>query len=422
MVVAGEQTTAGEERATSTFASLAVLPYRRLFLSGLIAFLAVQSQVIARGWLANELTGTNTGLGGVYMAFGVPMLIATPFGGVIADRLSKRLVIAVCQLALGVTSAWIGFGVAFDFVEYWMLLVSSAIQAIAFAFLGPARMAMTGQLVGRDLLPNAVVLGQMSLSTTRVLGPAIAGVAISIAWIGTTGVYFVSAALSVVAFTVTVRLPPGYPAQPPARSAVAEFRDGIGYVRRRRDIALLIVTSFLVVMIAFPYLAFLPRVADSIFDQGAAGYGALSAMSAVGAVGMGLLVARRAGGSQARRIQTISGFALGGSLVLLSAAPNLAAALAAVFLVGAAAAGFQSMNNSLVLALSEFEYHGRIQSLMLLSFSGFGMAALPLGALADAVGLRQTLAAMGLATTMCMAGYWLVRRPHVRRRIEAAFG
>ena len=175
-------------------------------------------------------------------------------------------------------------------------------------------------------------------------------------------------------------------------------------------------------MIAFPYLAFLPRVADSIFDQGAAGYGALSAMSAVGAVGMALFVARRAGGSQARRIQTISGFALGGSLVLLSAAPNLAAALAAVFLVGAAAAGFQSMNNSLVLALSEFEYHGRIQSLMLLSFSGFGMAALPLGALADAVGLRQTLAAMGLATTMCMVGYWLVRRPHVRQRIEAAFG
>ena len=208
-----------------------MLPYRRLFLSGLIAFLAVQSQVIARGWLANELTGTNTGLGGVYMAFGVPMLIATPFGGVIADRLSKRLVIAVCQLAMATSSAWIGFGVAFDFVEYWMLLVTSAVQAVAFAFLGPARMAMTGQLVGRDLLPNAIVLGQMSMSTTRVLGPAVAGIAIGIAWIGTSGVYFVSAVLSVVAFAVTVRLPPGRPANAPSRSPAAEFRDGIAYVR-----------------------------------------------------------------------------------------------------------------------------------------------------------------------------------------------
>ena len=125
MVVVGDQPVA-DVRTSSTFASLAVVTYRRLFAAGLIAFLAVQSQVIARGWLANELTGTNTGLGGVYMAFGVPMLIATPFGGVLADRLSKRLVIAVCLLVLAATAAWIGFGVAFDFVEYWMLLVASA--------------------------------------------------------------------------------------------------------------------------------------------------------------------------------------------------------------------------------------------------------------------------------------------------------
>jgi MFS family permease len=422
MVVAGEQVTAGDSPPSSTFASLAVVPYRRLFVSGLIAFLAVQSQLIARGWLANELTGTNAGLGGVYMAFGVPMLIATPFGGVIADRISKRLVIAACQLALAITSAWIGLGVAFGFVEYWMLLVSSAMQAVAFAFLGPARMAMTGQLVGRDLLPNAIVLGQMSLSTTRVLGPAIAGVAIAIAWIGTSGVYFLSAGLAVVAFTVTLRLPRGNPTTTSSRSAAAEFRDGLGYVRRRPDIALLVVTSFLVVMIAFPYMAFLPRVADSLFDRGAAGYGALSAVSAVGAVCMSLFAARRAGGAQARRIQTTSGFALGGCLVVLAVSPSFAAALVAVFFVGAAAAGFQSMNNALVLALSDFEYHGRIQSLMLLSFSGFGMASLPLGALADAIGLRETLALMGAATTICMSAYWLARRPHLRRRIEASFG
>ena len=420
MVVVGDQPVA-DARTSSTFASLAVVTYRRLFAAGLIAFLAVQAQVIARGWLANELTGTNTGLGGVYMAFGVPMLIATPFGGVLADRLSKRLVIAVCLLMLAATAAWIGFGVAFDFVEYWMLLVASALQALAFAFLGPARIAMTGQLVGRELLPNAIVLGQMSLSTTRVLGPAIAGIAIGISWIGTAGVYFLAAVLTVVAFAVTLRLPPGGPGAAPARSPATEFRDGLVYVRRHRDIALLIVTSFLVVMIGFPYLAFLPRVADSIFDHGAAGYGALSAASAVGAVCMSLFVAKRAGGAQARRIQTGSGFAFGCGLILLAVTPTLATALATVFLVGAAAAGFQSMNNSLVLALSDFEYHGRIQSMMLLSFSGFGMAALPLGAAADAFGLRQTLAAMGALTILCMIGYWVARRPDAQRA-DVAFG
>jgi MFS family permease len=378
--------------------------------------------VIARGWLANELTGTNTGLGGVYMAFGVPMLLATPFGGVIADRVSKRLVLATCQLALAGSSAWIGFGVAFDFVEYWMLLATSAVQAVAFAFFGPARMAMTGQLVGRDLLPNAIVLGQMSMNSTRVVAPALAGVAIGITWIGTSGVYFASAVLSLLAVAVTLRLPPGHPSAVSPRSPAREFADGLAYVRAHRDIALLIVTSFLVVMIGFPYIAFLPRLADSVFGRGAAGYGALSAMSAVGAVTMSLFVARRAGGNRARLIQTASGFAFGAGLLLLAAAPSFVAALGVVFVVGAANAGFQSMNNSLVLALSDFEFHGRIQSLMMLSFSGFGMAALPLGGIADAVGLRPTLAAMGLLTTLFMFAYWLARRPGVRRRVEAAFG
>ena len=78
-------------------------------------------------------------------------------------------------------------------------------------------------------------------------------------------------------------------------------------------------------------------------------------------------------------------FVLGG-LLFLAVSPSFAIALIAVAAVGAASSAFQSMNNSLVLGLSDFEYHGRIQSLMMLSFSGFGMAALPLGALADASG------------------------------------
>ena len=186
---------------------------------------------------------------------------------------------------------------------------------------------------------------------------------------------------------------------------------------------MLIVTSFLVVMIGFPYLAFLPRVADSIFDQGAAGYGMMSAMSAVGAV---VHVAVRGRPRRRRSRPTHPDLPPGSPSAAVSCCwqrhRTSPSALVVVLLVGAAAAGFQSMNNSLVLALSDFEYHGRIQSLMLLSFSGFGMAALPLGHLADRIGLRQTLAGMGVLTIACMTGYWLARRPGLRRRADIAFG
>jgi MFS family permease len=392
------------------FASLHVDQYRLLFIAGTISFLAVQSEIVARGWLANELTGTNRGLGGVYMAFGIPMLLATPWGGVVADRVSKRLVLVCAQLTLMATSLAIGFAVSLDAVEYWMLLVTAAVQAVAFSFVGPARMAMTSELVGRGLLTNAVVLGQMSLNLTRVVGPAFAGVAIGIVWFGTAGVYYSAAALSLVAAVLVLRLPHGRTVKTGAtRSPTRELVDGLRYVRRHRDVRLLLVTSFVVVMVAFPFIAFLPRVATELFEVGAVGYGALPAASAIGAILVSLVIAGSSGGQRTWRFQTISGMMFGVGLMLLAISPAYGVALVAVAVVGGASSGFQSTNNSLVLGLSEFAYHGRMQSLMMLSFGGFGMAALPLGAIADAVGLRTTFFGMGVVTVVAMATYLLVR-------------
>jgi predicted MFS family arabinose efflux permease len=401
----------GEPARTTTFASLTNPTYRLLFVSGAVSFLAVQAQFVARGWLANDLTGTNAGLGAVYMAFGLAMLLATPFGGVLADRLSKRNILITTQVALGASALWIGLGVQFDFVQYWMVLVVSAVQGIGLSFLAPARMAMTSELVGRELLTNAIVLGQMSMNSTRVIGPALAGVGISVAWFGLAGVYYASAFVSALGFVLLLPLPTARRDRlGPPRSPAREFADGLRYVRRRTDIGWLVLTSFVVVMVAFPYVAFLPRVATEMFDVGAVGFGAMSAVGAVGAVLMSLYMARRTRGLETWRSQSITGFGFGVGLLLMAASPTYAVVLAAIFVVGASASGFQSMNNSLVLGLAEFEYHGRLQSLMMLSFSGFGMAALPLGLLADVIGLRATFVAMGSTAIAAMSVY-LAWRP-----------
>jgi predicted MFS family arabinose efflux permease len=107
--------------------------------------------------------------------------------------------------------------------------------------------------------------------------------------------------------------------------------------------------------------------------------------------------------------------AFGLGLVALAIAPTMAAALIVLVLVGGATSAFQALNNTMVLMGSRSSFHGRMQSLMMLSFSGFGLMALPLGLLADAVGLRVTFAAMGTATTVAMAAYFVVR-PIVERR------
>ena len=401
----------------STFAALHVPAFRELWLAGLVVFFSVSAQAIARGWLARKLTGTNAGLGGVLLAFGVAMLLATPVGGVLADRLPKRLVLVISQLMLAASSLWIGLALRFDAVEYWMLMGASAIQAAAFALFGPARIAYTTDVVGPDRLSNAIVLSQMGSEAMRVIGPTVAGVIIGAMAIGLELTFMASGVLTLVAAVMTWRLPPGRKSADHVHpSPLAQLRDGIGYVSARPDLVMLVVCSLTVIMVGYPYMAFLPSVADGMFDRGSAGYGILSATSAVGAVLAGLMVARWSERHDPWFLLSMAGAAFGAFLILIGLSPTFITVAIAVALTGSMSLAFQTICNSLLLNLSAFEYHGRIQSIVMLGFSGFGIVALPLGALADRVGLRQTLVGMGSVVLITMALFMRRRRQY--RRIE----
>lgn len=393
-----------------TLASLEFPEYRNLFTAGVLIFMAVQAQQIARGQLAYELTGSNTGLGGVYLGFGLPMLLITPLSGVAADRLPKRTVLLVSQTCLVASAAWISIAGAFDVLEYWMLVGAAVLQGAGFSAFGPTRVAFTGELVPRRLIGNAVALTQMSLNSTRVFAPALAGILIAIEAVGTTGVYAITTAVMTLALVVTFRLPPRPAVAASGRSVLGELSDGVAYTRREPILKMLIVTSFVMVMAGWPYLAFLPSIANDLFDTGSTGLGLLSSVSAVAALAVTLWIAGRTRPNEAWRVQSVSGVALGVGLLAVAVAPSFAVCLAAIFLVGGAASGYQAMNNTIVLTVADLEYHGRVQSLLMLSFSGFGMAALPLGMLADEIGLRPMFAIMGGICLVTMAVYVVVQR------------
>ena len=401
----------------NTFAALEDPQYRRLWIGGLISFLAVQMEFISRGWLAFRLTGSNAGLGAVYLGFGVPMLLLTPWGGVAADRLPKRAVLMGCQLTLALSSATVAVAEIFGFLTYPLLIGTAVLQGAGFSFLGPARMAFTGELVGRERLGNAVVLQQMSMNGTRVFGPSVAGLLIGIPAFGVGGVYLLTSSLMVATVWNTSRLPHGRPPEDrEVRSPLAEMADGVRYVGNRKPILILVLTSLIVVMFAFPYVAFLPTLADRVFDVGSGGYGLMSGVSAVGALAASLLIAGRAGRAGALRIQLVAGLAFGAGVAALGFAPNFAVGLGIILCIGAASSAFQSLNNSLVLDQTDLAFHGRVQSLMMLSFSGFGMMALPLGAIADAIGIRITLLGMGTIAAGAVATSIILRLVDRRAR------
>ena len=367
-------------------------------------------QFIARGWLAFELTGTNRGLGGVFLAFGIPLLLFTPFGGVLADRVPKRLLTQVGNSLLIVSGFAVGVAVTFDALQYWMLLAASAVQAIGFAAIGPVRTAFTSELVGRELLPNAIVLQQLSMNSTRVFGPAAAGALTGIAAFGAEGVYFLTTGIMVLSTLCTLPLPTGAP--PPGatrRSPRAEFVDGLTYVRSRPVLSRHVVVLFLVVMLSFPYVAFLPSIADK-FDAGSAGFGFLNGFSSIGAVIASIYIANRARAAGAMRLQIAAGIGFGAGVAAIGAAPVFAVALLVAVVIGGSSSAFQGLNHTLAIDRTDFEYHGRVQALLMLSFSGFGLAAWPLGLLADAIGLEVTLGLMGLSTVAVMLAFASLNR------------
>jgi MFS family permease len=388
---------------------MSVPAYRLLFYSATIVTFGVMGQAVARGWLARELTGSNTGLGGVMLAFGGAMLVSTPFGGVAADRYPKRVVLLLAVLTLMTSSLAIGVAVVTDVIEYWMLLVAGALQAAAFAFYLPARISLISELVPSELLENAVVVAQMSQEATRVVAPALAGVLIGVAWCGVGGVFIGGGLSCAFAAAFVVALPRVPRRTEPTRSPLAEMADALAYMRTDTGVGMIALLTVGVVMVGFPYLTFLPTLADDRYDVGATGFGVMSGAAGLGAVIAGLVHASRDRGARPWRTIALSGAAFGVSLIALGFSDAYPLALLALAGVGASGLVFQTSTQALMLRISPLEYHGRLQSVVILGFSGFGLAALPLGLLADAVTLRVTLAGMGAMVLLMTAGFAIVR-------------
>ena len=391
--------------------------YRRLFISSAAVIFGVMGQSVARGWLAKDLTGSNAGLGGVMLAFGVAMLIATPWGGVAADRFPKRTVLLVAVAMLIASSLLTGLAVVTGVIRYWMLVAASAVQAAAFAAYLPARIASIAEVVEPEQIGPAVTLSQTAQEAMRVVAPALAGILIGLSWFGAGGVFLVAAGTSAIGAFVLFGLSPMPPRTAPTRSPIAEMVDAYHYVRRRHSLGLVALTTIGVVIIAFPYLTFLPTLADERYHVGAGGYGLMAGVAGLGAVAAGVLTPRlRWLGRSPWRTIAGSGVALGLSLIALAASSTFGLALVSLVGVGAAGLVFQTTTQSLMLTLSDIDYHGRMQSMVVLGFSGFGLAALPLGILADAVTLEVTLAGMGVVV-LVVSGAFSAKRVQHRRRL-----
>ena len=381
----------------TTFQALGNPQYRLLWISSLFSMLAFMMQWTVQAVVAFDLAGTNSAVGLVQLGIGLSMLILGPFGGVIADRVSKKPMVMWGQLIIAASFFATGAMILAGALTLVWLVLLTAIMGLVFAFLSPALQAWVGEMVPQRMLPNAVALSQLAANGSRVVGPFVAGAMLGSAAIGAGGAYLFMGALFVLVLCTVSRLP-STRAKPDAerRAVTTELMAGIQYVARDPAIRALMLIFMAVVVLGFMWQIVLPAMLERHLGRSPTDIGMILTVNAVAALVVALPLAGIVGTRWAWPAMFACITLLGIGFLLLAVAPSFESALLATLALGPGLSGFMLVNNALTMSRTDPGYFGRVMSLTMLAWGFQGALSLPFGMLADAIGERQMLGIAGI--------------------------
>jgi MFS family permease len=384
-----------------SFDSLSVPNYRRYFGGQIISLSGNWMQMVAEIWLILSLTGSGVMVGTTTALQFLPILLFGAWGGLLADRFDKRRLLIVTQAVMALPALALFAIVAAGTVQPWMVLALVFFRGSVNAIDNPTRQSFAIEMVGPDRVVNAVSLNSVLIHSARLVGPALAAIAIAIVGVGPC---FALNALTFVAMIVALwRMDPAeLEAPPPAVRERGAVRAGLRYVRDTPALAVPLALMALVGTFGLNFQVILPLLARFSFDGGASTYAALVAAMGVGSV-IGALLTGAHGRTDAR---LIAGSALAFGLLALLAAmmPSVALELPVLALLGAAAVTFAAAINSLLQLAVEPQMRGRVMALYSIVFLGSTPIGGPLaGWLAETYDPRVALllaAASGLVAAL----------------------
>ena len=392
-----------------TFSSLKVPNYRLYFAGQSISLIGTWMQITGQSWLVLVLTHSSTDLGLVVALQAAPILLLAPYGGVVADRVDKRRLMIVLQIAMGCQALVLGLLTIAGVVRLWEICLLAVILGLNNAFENSARQAFVREMVGRDELRNAITLNSVTVNAARAVGPAVGGVLIATVGIG---VCFLANATSFAAVVVSLLVmnKAALRPSPPAPRARGQLREGVRYAAKTVSIAVPLVMMSVVGLLAYEFQVSLPVLASRTFHGNSVAYGFMTASFGVGAVIGGLFTAAR--GRTGLRPMIIASTGFGIAILACAYAPVLGLAYAALLFVGWASVSFVAIGNSTIQLASEPSMRGRVIALWQVAFQGTTPIGGPLIGAIIAVSDPRTGLAVGGASCLLAAagGSWLVRR------------
>jgi MFS family permease len=376
--------------------------YVLFYVGQLVSQVGSWMQMATMPWLVyNVLHGTKTELGAISAMNSLPVLIFSLIGGLVVDRSEKRGLLVITQalqMALAFLFAWL---VASGHITIALVLLVTFAFGVVNTVDLPARQSILPELVDRHDLPSAIALGSVNWNIARIVGPSIAGLLLQRASVP---VIFVINGLSFLAvigglLLMRIRTTPA----PAGKSPLEDLREAIHYVRGEPVVQTQLLLALFPALFGFVYGVLLAPLATDVLRTGARGYGMLMAAPGIGAIIAGLTLSAAADYPYRGRVLMAGGLLWSVSLLLLSTARTLPAAIVYLAMIGWSFITQMSTNNTMLQARLPDHLRARVMSLYNMAFIGAGpFGALLAGWMGDTWDVPTALWTLGLVYGGCM--------------------
>lgn len=376
--------------------ALAYKQYSRLWQANAGSQVAFWMQQVAQAWLVLDLTGSEFTLALLAFFRSVPMLLLSPLGGVLADRLDRRRMVLTAQVILACLMLAIAILVVTNKVHVVHLAVSSLIVGTMFAVNVPARTALVAGLVPRQHLANAIGLHSATLNSARIIGPSVAGLILGA--VGIAGAYFAQVGGYLWSSLNMLRVTPPPRAPRPRSSTWADMRGGFEYVARTRIMLALMLLALGPSLFGMPLMTLLPAFVRKDLAGGPEALGFLMGALGIGALVGSALVVTFSRFRDKGRALVAAILTYGALLVLLSFTRSFAAAAAVVACMGFSQSVYMSVNQMALQLLVPDALRGRVMALRMMTFGLSPIGLLPLALVAENLGNPTAILIGGIAT------------------------
>ena len=389
----------------SVFASLKVNDYKFLSIGLLGSAFALNMQLIAQGWMVYEMTSSAIKLTWVTLSFMIPQVVFSLIGGVLADRFAKKPIIGWAPFINGLATLAMALIIFSGNASFSTFLSIGFLNGTILALSMPARTAFIPEVVGEELIFNAMAFNSACWNLARIVGPAAAGFIIAVFAEGnrTSGfgvglVYVILSLLYFVsAFSVLYISHPGRPEQKQKRSALKDTQEALAYVVNSPIIGGLILLSILPFLFGLSINTLLPAFSSDVLKGGPDDLGLLMTGMGFGAI-LGSLTLAKMSSVTKKGLWIIGTGALWGGLVAIFSTTNhYLISTFVIGLIGFVSAINMSMNRSVMQLQVAQSMRGRIMSIDMMSHGLMPLGILPIGYIAENISVQAGLFTSGIA-------------------------